>query len=60
MSCLLAFISKSILDCHRTNSRGGGTALLYQENIPVEKVSAAILNKFFRILRVENFPLLDQ
>ena len=35
-----------LLDCHRTDSRGGGTALLYQENIPVEKVSAAILNSF--------------
>ena len=29
-----------------TDSRGGGTALLYQENIPVEKISAAILNSF--------------
>ena len=35
-----------LLDCHRTDSRGGGTALLYQENIPVEKISAAILNSF--------------
>jgi len=35
-----------LLDCHRTDSRGGGTALFYQENIPVEKVSAAILNSF--------------
>ena len=34
------------LDCHRTDSRGGGTAVLYQENIPVEKVSAVILNSF--------------
>ena len=35
-----------LLDSHRTDSRGGGTALLYQENIPVDKVSAAILNSF--------------
>ena len=35
-----------LLDSHRTYSQGGRTALFYQENIPVEKVSAAILNSF--------------
>ena len=33
-------------DCPRSDSRKGGTALLYKGTLPVEKVTSATLNSF--------------
>ena len=38
--------SYRLSDCHRTDSRARGIALLYKETLPVEKVSSEILSSF--------------
>ena len=50
-----------LTDCHRTDSRRGGTALLYKDDVPVKKAFSAILNSFefseWKIRPCRSWPL---